>query len=342
MDQEVESSESFLETLLLRKLEKLNVDIEDKVVSSQEEAAVHFINLLERTKGLAAIKTAVVHPTDKESLAGAIMAAELGIIEPTLIGPEHKIVKIAKEYNYDLKNYKIINVEHSHQAAEKGVELAHNCEASAVMKGSLHTDELMAEVVDKDKGLRTERRISHAFLMSVSTFHKPFIITDAAINIRPSLSEKRDILQNSIDLMHTLEVSLPKVAILSAVETINEKIPATIDEASLSKMADRGQINGAIVDGPLAFDNAISIAAAETKGIHSKVSENADILLVPDLESGNMLAKQLKYLSNALMAGIVLGTRVPVILTSRSDPMDMRVIACVLAALMIHNSKLKL
>lgn len=338
MSQEEETSESFLDTLLSKKI--AHQTSKAKVsMSKEEEAAVHFMNLLERTKDLALVKTAVVHPTDKESLEGALKSAKLGLIDPILIGPEHKIEKLAKKYDFDLSNYKIIDVKHSHQAAEKGVELARIGEVSAVMKGSLHTDELMGEVVDKNTGLRTERRISHAFLMSVSTFHKPFIITDAAINIKPTLNDKRDILENAIHLMHMLEVDNPRVAILSAVETINDKIPATIDAACLCKMADRGQINGAIVDGPLAFDNAISLVAAETKGIRSKVSGNADILLVPDLESGNMLSKQLKYLANALMAGIVLGTKVPIILTSRADPTDTRVISCVLAVLMHHNSK---
>lgn len=341
MSNEEETSESFLDALLSKKM-KSNTSAIEHSISKEEEAAVHFMDLLERTKNIAPIKTAVVHPTDKESLEGAIKSAQLGLIEPILIGPENKIVKVAKEYDIDLENYKIVNVEHSHKAAEKSVELVHIGEVVAVMKGALHTDELMSEVVRKDRGLRTERRMSHAFLMSVSTFHKPFIITDAAINIKPTLSEKRDILQNAIDLMHVLGIDNPKVAILSAVETINEKIPATIDAASLSKMVDRGQIVGAIVDGPLAFDNAISLIAAETKGIKSEVSGNADILLVPDLESGNMLSKQLKYLANALVAGIVIGTKVPIILTSRADPTDTRVISCVLAVLMHHNAKIKL
>jgi len=340
MNNEEKTSESFLDALLLKKIANPTIELLTDM-SPEQLAASHFMDLLEKAKGMKAIKTSVVHPTDKESLEGALRSAQLGLIEPILIGPESKIEKVAKKYNLDLKNYKIIDVEHSHKAAEKGVELARTGEVGAVMKGALHTDELMGEVVNKDRGLRTERRMSHAFLMSVSTFPKPFIITDAAINIRPTLSEKRDILQNSIDLMHTLGIDNPKVAILSAVETINEKIPATIDAASLCKMADRGQIIGATLDGPLAFDNAISLLAAESKGIRSKVSGNADILLVPDLESGNMLAKQLKYLAKALVAGIVIGTRVPIILTSRSDPTDMRVISCVLAMLMHYNAKTK-
>lgn len=260
-----------------------------------------------------------------------------------MIGPQHKIEAVAKVNNVDLANYQVINVEHSHDAAKKAVELAKKREVAAIMKGSLHTDELMSAVVHKENGLRTERRISHAFLMAVATFPKPFIITDAAINIRPTLEDKRDIVQNAIDLMHILkEDKQVRVAVLSAVETVTSAIPTTLDAASLSKMADRGQITNAIVDGPLAFDNAISLFAAEAKGISSSVSGNADILVVPDLESGNMLAKQLKYLGQAVMAGIVLGAKVPIILTSRSDPMDMRVISCVLASFIYNHSKAKL
>lgn len=308
-----------------------------------DKAAQHFINLLKRAKGFSPIKTAVVHPTDKESLLGAIRAAQLNVITPILVGPKLKIEAIAKECNVNIENYMIVNVQHSHDAARKAVEMASKGEVAAIMKGSLHTDELMSEVVHKERGLRTERRMSHAFLMAVSTFHKPFIITDAAINIRPSLEEKKDIVQNAIDLMHIIGTSKEvRVAILSAVETVTSSIPTTLDAAALSKMADRDQIKNALVDGPLAFDNAISLFAAEAKGIHSVVSGNADILMVPDLESGNMLAKQLKYLGNAVMAGIVLGAKVPIILTSRSDPMDMRVISCVLASFIYNDAKSKL
>ncbi len=334
-------NETFLDDVVSKKLSIPNADKAHHHNSPEfNKASKHFIKLLERSKGFEAIKTAVVHPTDRESLLGALRAAQLDVITPILIGPQHKIEATAKECEVDLTKYTIINVQHSHEAAAKAVEMGTTGEVAALMKGSLHTDELMSAVV---RGLRTERRMSHAFLMSVATFYKPFIITDAAINIKPTLEEKRDIIQNSVDLMRILGTTTEeiKVAVLSAVETVTSAIPATLDAASLSKMADREQITNAIVDGPLAFDNAISLSAAETKGIESKVSGNADILMVPDLESGNMLAKQLKYLGNALMAGIVLGARVPVILTSRADPMDMRVISCVLASFLYHHAQTK-
>ncbi|WP_342270583.1 phosphate acetyltransferase [Rickettsia endosymbiont of Orchestes rusci] len=336
-------NETFLDAILAKKLGKTYTPSKEVNNPEFDEAAKHFVDLLIKADGFKAVKTAVVHPTDKESLLGAIRAAQFDVIKPILIGPQYKIEAVAKVNDVDLEDYKIIDVEHSHDAAKKAVELAKKGEVAAIMKGSLHTDELMSEVVHKDRGLRTERRMSHAFLMAVSTFPKPFIITDAAINIRPTLEEKRDIVQNAIDLMRVISHDQQvRVAILSAVETINSSIPATLDAAALSKMSDRGQIRGALVDGPLAFDNAISLFAAEAKGIISQVSGNADILMVPDLESGNMLAKQLKYLGNAVMAGIVLGARVPIILTSRSDPMDMRVISCVLASFIYHDAKAKL
>lgn len=298
---------------------------------------------MERSKALKPIKTAVVHPTDKDSLLGALRAAQFDVITPILIGPKHKIIAVAKECKADLDHYKIIDVHHSHEAAAKAVEMASKGEVAAIMKGAIHTDELMSAVV-RDRGMRTGRRMSHAFLMSVATFYKPFIITDAAINIRPTLEEKKDIVQNAVDLMRIISTSNKeiKVAVLSAVEIVTSVIPATLDAAALSKMADRGQIKNAIVDGPLAFDNAISLDAAEAKGIESQVSGNADILMVPDLESGNMLAKQLKYLGQALMAGIVLGAKVPIILTSRADPIDMRVISCALAAFIHYDKKEKI
>ncbi|WP_341793576.1 MULTISPECIES: phosphate acetyltransferase [unclassified Rickettsia] len=336
-------NETFLDAILAKKLGKTYTPSKEVNNPEFDEAAKHFVDLLIKADGFKPVKTAVVHPTDKESLLGAIRAAQFDVIKPILIGPQYKIEAVAKVNDVDLEDYKIIDVEHSHDAAKKAVELAKKGEVAAIMKGSLHTDELMSEVVHKDRGLRTERRMSHAFLMAVSTFPKPFIITDAAINIRPTLEEKRDIVQNAIDLMRVISHDQQvRVAILSAVETINSSIPATLDAAALSKMSDRGQIRGALVDGPLAFDNAISLFAAEAKGIISQVSGNADILMVPDLESGNMLAKQLKYLGNAVMAGIVLGARVPIILTSRSDPMDMRVISCVLASFIYHDAKAKL
>ncbi|ABV78620.1 phosphate acetyltransferase [Rickettsia bellii OSU 85-389] len=336
-------NETFLDAILAKKLGTSYTPPKEINDPDFDEAAKHFINLLVRADGFKPVKTAVVHPIDKESLLGAVRAAQFGVITPVLIGPQHKIEAVAKVNNVDLANYQVINVEHSHDAAKKAVELAKKREVAAIMKGSLHTDELMSAVVHKENGLRTERRISHAFLMAVATFPKPFIITDAAINIRPTLEDKRDIVQNTIDLMHILkEDKQVRVAVLSAVETVTSAIPTTLDAASLSKMADRGQITNAIVDGPLAFDNAISLFAAEAKGISSSVSGNADILVVPDLESGNMLAKQLKYLGQAVMAGIVLGAKVPIILTSRSDPMDMRVISCVLASFIYNHSKAKL
>lgn len=336
-------NETFLDAVLAKKLGKAYTLPKEMNDPDFNKAAKHFIDLLLKVEGFKPVKTAVVHPTDKESLLGAVRAAQFEVIKPIFIGPQHKISAIAKENNVHLEDYQIIDVEHSHEAAKKAVEFAKKGEVAAIMKGSLHTDELMSAVVHKENGLRTERRISHAFLMAVATFPKPFIITDAAINIRPTLEEKRDIVQNAIDLMHVIKKDKQvKVAVLSAVETVTSSIPTTLDAASLSKMADRGQITDAIVDGPLAFDNAISLFAAEAKGISSSVSGNADILMVPDLESGNMLAKQLKYLGQAVMAGIVLGARVPIILTSRADPMDMRVISCVLASFIYNNAKTKL
>jgi len=335
-------NETFLDAILAKKLGTTYTPPKEINDPDFDEAAKHFIDLLLRADGFKPVKTAVVHPIDKESLLGAVRAAQLDVIKPILIGPQHKIEAVAKVNNVDLEGYQLINVEHSHEAAKKAVELAKKREVAAIMKGSLHTDELMSAVVHKENGLRTERRISHAFLMAVATFPKPFIITDAAINIRPTLEDKRDIVQNAVDLMHMIEDKQVRVAVLSAVETVTSTIPTTLDAAALSKMADRGQITNAIVDGPLAFDNAISLFAAEAKGISSSVSGNADILVVPDLESGNMLAKQLKYLGQAVMAGIVLGARVPIILTSRSDPMDMRVISCVLASFIYNHTKAKL
>lgn len=336
-------NETFLDAVLAKKLGKSYTSPKEINDPDFDEAAKYFIDLLLKVDGFKPVKTAVVHPTDKESLLGAIRAAQFDVIKPIFIGPQHKIEAVAKVNDVNLEGYQIIDVEHSHDAAKKAVELAKKREVAAIMKGSLHTDELMSAVVHKENGLRTERRISHAFLMAVATFPKPFIITDAAINIRPTLEDKRDIVQNAIDLMHIIKSDQQvRVAILSAVETVTSSIPTTLDAAALSKMADRGQITNAIVDGPLAFDNAISLFAAEAKGINSLVSGNADILVVPDLESGNMLAKQLKYLGQAVMAGIVLGARVPIILTSRSDPMDMRVISCVLASFIYHDAKAKL
>jgi len=296
---------------------------------------VHLQRLTEATKKRPALRTAVVHPTDETSLKGVIAAAEQGLIVPILIGPEHKVRAVAESANVNLEPYEIITTEHSHAAATKAVAMARAGEVQALMKGSLHTDELMHAVVDKEQGLLTDRRISHVFAFDVPTYAKPLFITDAAINVYPTLTQKRDIVQNAIDLAHALSIELPKVAILSAVETINPIIQSTLDAAALCKMADRGQLTGAIVDGPLAFDNAISSEAANIKGIKSPVAGQADILVVPDLEAGNMLAKQLEYLGDAQAAGITLGARVPIILTSRADDTMTRLASCALAVMMI-------
>ncbi|MGA9394919.1 MAG: bifunctional enoyl-CoA hydratase/phosphate acetyltransferase [Azonexus sp.] len=300
-----------------------------------------FQQTLALVRGLEPIPTAVAHPCDKESLKGPVIAFHEGIIEPILVGPEAKIRGVAEEFGIDLHGIRIVNAKHSHDAAAIAVSLVRTGDAEALMKGSLHTDELMAEVVARANGLRTARRISHVFVMNVPTYHRPLLITDAAINIAPTLEEKADIVQNAIDLAHIIGIPEPKVAILSAVETVNPKIQSTLDAAALCKMADRGQIKGGILDGPLAFDNAVSIVAAKTKGIKSAVAGHAEILVVPDLESGNMVAKQLEYLANALTAGIVLGTRVPIVLTSRADTAETRVASCVIAALVAHANRAK-
>jgi len=289
--------------------------------------------LIERTRGIPAIPTAVAHPCDEVSLGAAVEAERLEIITPILVGPEHKIRAVADKFGFDISAYELVDAPHSQAAAAKAVELVRLTRAELLMKGSLHTDELLGEVVKRDTGLRSARRISHVFIMDVPTYHKPLMITDVAVNIAPTLEEKRDILQNAIDLAHALGNERPKVAILSAVETINPKIPTTLEAAALCKMAERGQITGAIVDGPLAFDNAISAEAARIKGIVSPVAGDADILLVPDLEAGNMLAKNLIFLSRADAAGIVLGARVPIILTSRADNERTRLASCAVAAL---------
>jgi phosphate acetyltransferase len=281
----------------------------------------------------APVRTAVVHPCDEASLEGALMAADAKIIQPVLVGPKPKVERQAAQLSRDISQIPLIDVHHSHAAAEKAVELARIGKVDALMKGSLHTDELMAEVVRKDKGLRTERRVSHVFIMDVPTYHKPLFITDAAVNIFPSLDDKADIVQNAIDLAIVLGVTRPKVAILSAAETVNSKIPSTIDAAALCKMADRGQIVGGLLDGPLAFDNAISAEAAKAKNIVSNVAGDADILVVPDLEAGNMLAKVMTFLASADGAGVVLGARVPIILTSRADTPKARLASCAVAAL---------
>ena len=292
--------------------------------------------MLERCKSLEAIPTAVAHPCEQTALEGAIEAGRLGLIVPILVGPASRIEAIAAEHGIELGTTRIVDAPHSHGAAAKAVEMVRRGEAEILMKGSLHTDELLGAVVAKETGLRTGRRISHAFIMDVPTYHKVLIVTDAAINIAPTLEDKVHICQNAIDLASSLGLARPKVAILAAVETVNSKMQATLDAAALCKMADRGQITGGILDGPLAFDNAISKEAARIKGINSPVSGDPDILLVPDLESGNILAKQLSFLANADSAGIVLGARVPIILTSRADSVRSRIASCGVAMLAAH------
>jgi len=295
--------------------------------------------MLTKCKSLNPVPTAVAHPCEKSALSGAIEAANLGLIVPILVGPRDKIEATAKSAGLDISEYEIVDTPHSHASAAKAVELLREGKAELLMKGSLHTDELMSAVVSREGGLRTGRRISHVFVMDVPTYHKVLFITDGAINIAPTLEDKVSICQNAIDLIRALGVPKPKVAILSAVETVTSKIPATIDAAALCKMAERGQITGAILDGPLAFDNAISKEAAETKGIHSVVAGDPDILLAPDLEAGNMLAKQLSFLANADSAGLVLGARVPIILTSRADSVRARIASCGVAMLAAHASR---
>ena len=292
-----------------------------------------YLQLINMCDGLPPLTTAVVHPCSDDALRGAIEAAERNLISPILIGPENKIRAIAANENIDLTAYRIVPTEHSHHAAEVAVQMVRCGEAETLMKGSLHTDELLHEVMKKNGGLRTERRLSHCFLMAVPTYARPVIVTDAAINILPTLEEKADICQNAIELAHAVGVAQPKVAILSAVETVTPKIPSTIDAAALCKMADRGQIKGGLVDGPLAFDNAVDEEAARTKGIVSPVAGKADILIAPNLEAGNMLAKQLTFMADAEAAGIVIGARVPIILTSRADSARTRLASAALAVL---------
>jgi len=295
--------------------------------------------LIERAKGGAPVTTAVAHPCDESSLTGAIDAAKAGLILPLLVGPSAKIRAIAEQFSLDIAGFELVDVPHSHAAADKAVELVRLGKADLLMKGSLHTDEIMSAVVRKETGLRTERRISHCFLMDVPTYPQPLIITDAAVNIFPTLEDKVHIVQNAIDLAHALGAEHPRVAILSAVETINPKIQSTLDAAALCKMADRGQITGGILDGPFALDNAISKAAAKIKGIVSPVAGQADILVVPDREAGNMLAKNLTFLAGADSAGIVLGARVPVILTSRADSVRARMASCAVSVLYVRARK---
>jgi phosphate acetyltransferase len=298
-----------------------------------------FAKLLRTVRGLPPVRTAVVHPCDRDSLLGAIEAAKRGLIEPVLVGPEARIRAVAAAEDVDLSPYAIVSTEHSHAAADKAVAMARAGEVQALMKGSLHTDELMGAVVPSATGIRTARRISHVFVLDVPAYPRPLLVTDAAINIYPTLEDKVDIVQNAIDLAHILGIETPKVAILSAMETVNPKVQSTLDAAALCKMADRGQIVGGILDGPLAFDNAISEEAARTKKIASPVAGKADILVVPDLEAGNMVAKQLQYFAGADSAGIVLGTRVPIVLTSRADSVRTRLASTAVMVLVAHAGR---
>lgn len=306
-----------------------------------EQSAPHvnsFDAMLAATAPLAPIATAVVHPCDAASLIGALEARDKTLITPILVGPEDRIKAVAAEEGLNIDGLEIIDTKHSHASAQAAVRLVREGKAQALMKGALHTDEVMSAVVDKVTGLRTERRMSHVFVLDVPTYPKPLLITDAAINIFPDLMVKADIVQNSIELAHALGVDEPKVAILSALETIYPKIPSTVEAAALCKMADRGQITGGVLDGPLAFDNAISRKAADAKGINSPVPGEADILVAPDLEAGNMIAKQLMYLAGADSAGLVLGARVPIMLTSRADGTLSRLVSAALAQLMVHHN----
>jgi phosphate acetyltransferase len=299
------------------------------------DKGLRYRQLLALTEGLPPMAVAVVHPCSEESLRGAIEAAELGLITPVLVGPEAKIRAIAANAGLDLTGHRIECTAHSHAAAALAVTMARSGQVQALMKGSLHTDELMGEVLRSVDGLRTERRVSHTFVLDVPSYPKPLLISDAAINLEPDLDAKRDIVRNAIDLARAIGIEEPKVAILAAVETVNAKMRSTLDAAALCKMADRGQITGGIVDGPLAFDNAINLQAAKDKGIVSRVAGQADILIAPDLEAGNMISKQLQYLADAQAAGVVLGAKVPIILTSRADGAAARIASCALAVLVV-------
>jgi phosphate acetyltransferase len=291
--------------------------------------------LIAAAKSFKPVPTAVAHPCDESSLSGALDAAKLGLIKPILVGPRAKIEAVAKQFKLDISGYELVDAPHSHAAAATAVELVRAGKAEALMKGSLHTDEVMAAVVKRDTGLRTARRVSHCFVMDVPAQPDALIISDAAVNIAPTLEEKVDIVQNAIDLALALRVE-PRVAILSAMETVNPKVPSTVEAAALCKMADRGQITGGVLDGPLALDNAISPEAAQIKKIVSPVAGRANVLIVPDLEAGNMLAKSLSFLAQADSAGIVLGAKVPIILTSRADSVQARLASCAVAVLVVQ------
>ena len=293
--------------------------------------------LLAHVAPLEPVRVAVVHPCDGPSLSAALDARDAGLITPVLVGPRARIEAVADELGLDLAGIALEDVPHSHAAAARSAALAAGGEVEALMKGSLHTDELMAAVLAASAGLRTGRRVSHCFVRQTPHYPRPFIVTDAAVNVAPDLMQKADIVRNAIDLAHAIGVARPRVAILAAVETVTPSMPATLDAAALCKMADRGQISGGLLDGPLAFDNAVSIAAARTKGIVSDVAGQADVLVVPDLESGNMLAKQLMYMGEASSAGIVMGAKVPIVLTSRADSRESRIASCAIALLLAHR-----
>src|SRR5215468_8772501 len=310
-------------------------------VASKPAAAPHakYDRLIATATKHAAIATAVVHPCDAVSLESAVEAARLGLLKPILVAPQARVKDVAARTGLDIGAFEIVSSQHSHDSAAKGVELVREGRAEALMKGSLHTDELMGAVVARDGGIRTERRITHCFVMDVPGHGDPLIITDAAVNIAPTLEEKVDIVQNAIDLAHAVGYPEVRVAILSAMETVNPKVPSTIEAAALCKMAERGQIAGALLDGPLALDNAISPEAAAIKNLKSPVAGRANVILVPDLEAGNMLAKSLTFLASADAAGIVLGARVPIILTSRADSVQARLASCAVAALLVTSRR---
>ena len=305
------------------------------------EPRVHdkYQRLLDFCKTLPPTPTAVAHPCDESSLRGAVDAAKLKLIAPILVGPRARIESIAKQHDIDLRDLPIVEAGYSEESAAKAVALVREGRAEALMKGSLHTDELMGAVVRRETGLRTARRVSHCFVMDVPSYSETLIVTDAAVNIAPTMEEKVDIIQNAIDLAHALHFAEVRVAILSAMETVNPKVPSTVEAGALCKMADRGQITGAILDGPLALDNAISLESVKIKRIESPVAGRANVLVVPDLEAGNMLAKSLSFLASADAAGIVLGARVPIILTSRADSVMTRLASCAVAALVAQSRR---
>jgi len=304
-----------------------------------ERRGAKFRHMIQMAETLEPIITGVVHPVDANSLGGAVTAAQANLITPVLIGPEHKIRAVAEEARLDISPFRLVSTAHSDAAAAEAVSMARKGEVRALMKGSLHSDEFMHPIVRSEGGLRTERRLSHVFLLDVPTYDRPLFVTDGAINIRPGIEDKRDIVQNAIDMAHALDLASPRVAILSAIELVIPKLPSTVEAAAICKMANRKQITGGIVDGPLAFDSAVSEEAARAKGIESPVAGRADILVVPDVEAGNMLAKQLEYLADADTAGIVVGARVPIILTSRTDSVQSRLASSAVAALVEHYKR---